>query len=247
MMSRQTTESRLIDQWNALHALVMAHVYGGLSNAEAMRSVDLERRYHVLLDSVKHNWHHGESCMLGLYRAPGSKDRHHAYEGGLVAHLLEMWECWRLLREQIMKNVPPPNGINDSLVLRAIIHHDLNKVHRYRLVSVEGVQVIDGGDDQVRVPWAVEYANANEDPLGHVLTSTQKSIHFIMRADIELDPLMHNALITAEGGFMRDRPGTESVFAKLMYILDELSANVFSRLNAEQFWDSKQGGLREVP
>lgn len=247
-MNRRTTEARLEDQWQALRSLIGARIFDAdAPSATGYRTAELESKYVLLLDTVKHDRYVGESCMLGLYRAPGSKDRHHAYEGGLVAHLLEMWECWMVLRESILYNRPPAEMLNDSLVLRAIIHHDLNKVHRYRLVNIEGFTVTVGDHpEQVPVPWEVEYAKANEDPLGHALTGTSKSLHHIMNAGIPLDTLLLNALITAEGGYMSDRPKTESVFAKLIYILDELSANVFSRLSNGQFWDSKHGGLREI-
>lgn len=246
MMSRQVTDNRLRDQWDALHRLVSAHVVNpDVSSAAAYRGVEVERKYSALLDSVRHDSYVGESCMLGLYRAPGSKDRHHAFEGGLTAHLLEMWECWLMLRGQIEKNVPRHDLINDSLILRAIIHHDLNKVHRYRLVNVEGFKM--ENDEQIRIPWEVEYAKANEDPLGHLLPSTHKSLQILMNAGITLDPLLYNALITAEGGFTEGpRPKTETVLAKLVYLLDELSANVFSRIAADRFWDSKDGGLHGI-
>lgn len=242
MMNRRTVEARLEDQWHALRALVSAFIYrADATSADAYRSVGIEDKYHQLLNSVRHDRMVGASCMLGLYRAPGSKDRHHAYEGGLVAHLLEMWSAWKNILRPAIIDSAPTEFINDSLVLRAIIHHDLNKVHRYRLVSIETFMVVHDVE-QVEIPWSVDYGTKNEDPLGHLLPSTHKSLQLLMDAGITLDPLLHNALVTAEGGFTEGkRPRTESVFAKVIYILDELSANVFGRLNPVQFWDSKGG------
>lgn len=196
-------------------------------------STSLAAKYTAMLNDVRSDRVLGSTCILGMYRAPGSKDRHHAFEGGLVAHLMEMWDAWTLLRNTVLAT-PIAHPINDSLVWRAILHHDLNKIWRYKLVMPTP-------------EWEVDYCKGSEDALGHLLPSTYKTLSILNRFEIPLTPMLMNALITAEGGFSDGpRPKTETVLAKLVYILDELSANVFSRLNTGFFWDSKIGGLNGI-
>lgn len=79
--------------------------------------------------------------FLGFRRAPAATKNHHAYEGGLVVHLLEMWDTWLWVRG--MLNHPL---IHDSRVWRTILHHDLHKAYgTYKLISTD--------------PWKTEYAN----------------------------------------------------------------------------------------
>lgn len=177
-------------------------------------------------------------AILGLYRAPASKDRHHAFEGGLVAHLLEMWNCWHTWRSTILR-IARGCPITDQLVWRAILHHDLNKVWRYKEITKDK-----DGDPVYK--WTVEYTEANEDARAHLLPDVYKSLSILTDYAIPVSPLLMNALITSEGGFSSGpRPKTETVFAKLVYLLDEMSANVLNRLETNHFWDSKDGGLSD--
>jgi len=186
---------------------------------------ELGQQYESMLNHVKQDHHVKGEIHLGLRRAPGSKNRHHNYEGGLVDHLLEMWAIWQKLSEVVKAG--RHELLSDSLLWRAILHHDLNKVHRYKLVTED--------------PWEVEYA---ENMKNSLLSSTHLVLWTLSQHDIRMPAVLHNALIVAEGGFSRDeRPRTESVLAKLVYVLDELSANVVNRLDLQRFWDSKQGGL----
>jgi hypothetical protein len=187
--------------------------------------------YNRLLSGLRHDRSNNGTRILGLYRAPASKDRHHDFEGGLIAHLLQMWHIWTGLRSVIRAGTEGTHSqLNDSNVWRAILHHDLNKVYRYQLISVPG--------------WAVDYANTG-DRLDTLLGSTHKKLSLLMQYDIPLSPVLHNALICSEGGYSTDRPHAGTVFAKVVYLLDELSANVIDRLDAGRFWDSKNGGLNE--
>lgn len=211
------------EQWNELTHLTTQQVI------QHSRDGELASRYMLLLNNARNDRMYGDVVMLGMMRAPASKNRHHAFEGGLVAHLLQMWKTWGILRPSIMTQWDP-HPITDSLVWRAILHHDLNKVRCYKLVSTN--------------PWEVDYADINQDRLDGLLGPTHKTIFQLMQANIPLSPILYNALITAEGGFSRDkRPSAETAFAKLLYVLDELSANVFDRLMSGQFWDSKVGGM----
>lgn len=220
----------LLERWNTLSHLTNTVLVQSIADKE------LSSKYQLLLNGVRHDKTVGEDVFLGLMRAPGSKDRHHDVEGGLVIHLLEMWDSWLLLRNRVISKMQP---ITDSLVWRAILHHDLNKVWRYKWITKDK-------DGNILDKWKVDYAEKGEDALGYLLPSTYKTIGILNRYEIPLPPLLLNALITAEGGFSQGpRPKTETVFAKLVYLLDELSANVFNRLDTGRFWDSLEGGLRD--
>ena len=68
---------------------------------------------------------------LGFQRAPAAKKNHHAEEGGLVRHLLEMWDIhmemrdssglWTMSLSGSVQAFPKPD------VLKGIINHDLHK------------------------------------------------------------------------------------------------------------------------
>ena len=195
---------------------------------------DLAMKYEMMLHALKHDRIIGDTLILGMRRAPGSQRRHHAIEGGLVIHLMEMWRAWAMIRNMIpMRDA----NITDSLVWRAILHHDLNKIYRYK-------QVTKDKDGNALTDWKVDYTDGNEDPLGYLLPSTHKTLGILTHYGIPLSPLLLNALITAEGGYSQGpHPKTETVFAKVVYLCDELSANVINRLETGRFWDSKEGGL----
>lgn len=203
-----------------------------LTSVSMSQSHDLELLYASLLTYTENDRTVDGRCMLGMKRAPGSHSRHHAHEGGLVCHLLQMWEIWCDLRKIILdhsQRATHPN-MTDSYVWRAILHHDLNKVWKYVSVTSD--------------PWMVEYAK-NEDPTTSLLGDTHKSLWLLNRATIPLNIPLHNALICAEGGFTKCQPQVETVLAKTVYILDEMSANVIDRLQRNAFWDSKVGGIGE--
>lgn len=194
-------------------------------------STELSEKYVAMLEMLRADQVFGEECALGLYRAPASQSRHHAFEGGLVAHLLQMFDIWVELGLALRTQTALPEYLTDNaFVWRAILHHDLNKVWKYKLVTAD--------------PWKVDYA---PDPLSKLLTDTHKSLQILGRMHITLPVVLHSALITAEGGFSATRPKVESVFSKVIYLLDELSANVVDRLQRDAFWDSKIGGINEVP
>lgn len=172
--------------------------------------------YHDLLDSLRDDLcEGGVRKLLGFRRAPAAQGNHHAYEGGLVAHLLEMWSLWLKLRDQFQS---PPH-VTDERVLKAIILHDLHKAHRtYELLETD--------------PWRVTYCNDDTDML---MTSDVKSLWLAQRAGICLDPEQINALLWAEGGFSKVKPQWCSVLAKVCYTLDELSGNGLSRIRSRTF------------
>lgn len=158
-----------------------------------------------------------EKQLLGLKRAPAATGNHHAFEGGLVAHLLEMWNLWDLLRPICLAEP----YISDERVLKAILYHDLHKGHKtYLLESLD--------------PWKTSYHNGPDDML---MGSDVKTIHILATWGITPDYQQMNALINAEGGYSKIKTKWVSALAKLCYTLDELSGNVQSRIKDRTFLD----------
>lgn len=230
--------------WGRLHE-VTSKIIDALDHSADQREANAEAiRYERMLATLRHDrvfpgkdkeGKDIEVRILGMMRAPGSKNRHHNVEGGLVAHLLQMWELWIDLRpvihEHIASSQPAHPQLNDMNVWKCILHHDLNKVWKYKLVTDS--------------PWEVDYAN-EQDRLTIMLGDTNKTLFFLGNAGIKLSPILLNAMITAEGGYAtQPRPQTETVLAKVAYLLDEMSANVVDRLRTNRFWDSKAGGISD--
>lgn len=159
--------------------------------------------------------------LLGARRAPAAKRNHHAFEGGWCYHILEMWSLWSTLKENPVIGRPHPD-LNDERVFKAILYHDLHKIHRtYRLLSLD--------------PWITEYAN--EDPTERMMTWSTKSLWLLNKYKIELDPVQYNALLWSEGGWSEHARKLKggSVLAKVAYLLDELSGNVIGRIEQDTY------------
>jgi hypothetical protein len=222
----------LDNNWNRLIEITSTLIVSGqLSSRDAMSADDELARYMLLLNDVRHDRMKEDVCLLGMRRAPASKNRHHNVEGGLVRHLLQMWEIWVGMKAILRDHRAQHPLLNDANVWKCILHHDLNKVWKYRL---------ENGD-----PWKVDYAS-DTDRLTYLLGDVNKVMFLLSKHGIHLSLPLFNGLITAEGGFsLSPRPKTESVLAKMAYLLDEMSANVIDRLQTNRFWDSKEGGIRE--
>jgi hypothetical protein len=87
-----------------------------------------------------------EYCLdpkTGFDISPASRDNHHAYDGGLLEHSVEVWA------ELTQLNTLWGLGLSDQDLLIAALGHDLEKVGRYRLgtrnkkVNGQWVQVPD--------------------------------------------------------------------------------------------------------
>lgn len=221
----------LAANWARLREIttIVAQTSGGPSR-EVAALQDEMTDYTLLLNDLRHDRHYGDSCILGMYRAPASKDRHHNVEGGLVQHLLQMWELWVDLQRVFRAHNAQHPLLNDAMVWKGILHHDLNKVWKYRQVKrTDGV-------------WEVDYARDTlQDLLGD---ASNKALYFLMQRRIVLPLPLFNALITSEGGYSRQpRPKAETALAKTLYLLDDMSANVIDRMQTNRFWDSKFGGI----
>lgn len=152
---------------------------------------------------------------LGLMEAPAAKGNHHAYRGGLANHLLQMWDTyWSLKGNGIL---PPGDPlITDANVLKGILIHDLHKAW--------ATFIEDSGVDTG--------LNYGKHPSNSMLTNDQKSMYIINRAGVKLDLVLSNVLYCSEGGWAKSPPRWCSTLAKLIYLLDEWSGNVASRIEA---------------
>jgi len=183
------------------------------------------RQFETLLDLVSsildHNWHnmvfdlgpdteYNGVTYLGFERAPAAKGNHHHYIGGLVTHILEMWD--------IHTNIAGPVGasssrIPDDRVLAGIILHDLHKAW-CNFVS------------DPAVPSGLNYGRH---PSSNLLTPDQKTV-YIASKYVRLDMVQLNSVYHSEGGWAASPPKWTTPLSKYLYLLDELSSNILGRL-----------------
>lgn len=156
------------------------------------------------------------TVWLGFCRAPAAKGNHHDFEGGLVAHLLEMWDIWQVIRP--LAYAAP--YVTDERILEHIINHDLHKASQTFTTNVN------------TTGWFVEYGRHDSDQF---LSHDQKSLWLLNSNGIELDMEQVNALYWSEGGFSKNAPRESTVLAKVGYILDEMSGNVVERIRKRTF------------
>lgn len=151
---------------------------------------------------------------LGMMNAPAGKGVHHAYKGGLVKHLLEMWEFWKVLKNEAVTVDDPL--LNDQNVFICIMIHDL---HKAWCTFVEDVESKSG-------------VNYGKHPSNSLLTNDQKTAWLLSNYDVKLNIYLMNCLYSSEGGFADSPPRWQTTLAKLVYTLDELSSNVLARSEA---------------
>jgi len=198
--------------------------WSALINTCSYMSLSDEKSYVHMLTALREDYTDADGVTtLGFYRAPAASNNHHAFEGGLVFHFLEMWWIWNKMRDHILPMALLQEGtekefrdhLDDGRMLKAIINHDLHKAWRtYRLVSIE--------------PWRADYDQGTSDKL---MTNDTKSLYLLSQAGIKLDEEQMNMLIQAEGGYSAIKPKWTSVAAKIAYLLDELSGNVLGRIS----------------
>lgn len=151
--------------------------------------------------------------LLGMQRAPAASRNHHALEGGLVEHLLQMWSVWTNFRQFIVWGHEP--SLCDSVIWQQILLHDLEKAdYCFTLVSAS--------------PWKVEYY---KDPKRLLSSDFLRPVEICGRFGIQLSSLQLNALANAHGGYSSTRQKAVPVMAKIVYLLDEWSGNVLEPLH----------------
>lgn len=208
-----TDWTQLTENFNTLKALVAEHL-----------PLEESLKYLKMLDALADDTTDEKGrTLLGFVRAPAAKGNHHDREGGLIAHLLEMWHVYTVLRAGYPQLDQPPH-ITPARVLTAIVCHDLHKGYRtFTLIPPEGKAVWEAGD-----PWKADYAQDLSDQL---TTHDIKTLAILARHGIALDDEQLNALCWAEGGWSHIQPKFTSVLAKLCYLLDEMSGNVLERIH----------------
>lgn len=154
--------------------------------------------------------------LLGFKRAPAAKGNHHAFEGGLVVHYLEMWNWWKTLKT----NIGDHEQLSDDKILRGIINHDIHKAYRTFKISDEGT--------------FATYAN---DPSDNMTNHVSKSQWVLSNSGVTMELEVLNALLLSEGGWSTVKTRWSSVLAKVVYLLDELSGNVQERIRLGT-WDN---------
>lgn len=165
-------------------------------------------------------------AYLGLKHAPAAKGNHHAYLGGLVAHMLEMWTFWLDLRPRFIgEGIPADPLLTDSNVFLGILVHDLHKAWN--------TFVCDSS-----IPSGVTYGSH---PTSLLMTNDQKSA-YILQFFFNVDAIIANCMYSSEGGYAKDAPKTQTTLAKLVYILDELSSNVLARTQQGNCTDNRTVG-----
>lgn len=161
--------------------------------------------------------------LLGFLEAPAAKGNHHATRGGLVVHLLEMWDLHKKfvgVLEAMQEDTS--ETLNDRDVLTVILAHDLHKgLGMFKVIS--------------REPWAVEYTSA---PVARMVPKDVRSITTMAKYKIPLTDDIVNAIMNSEGGWAECKPKWSTVLAKYVYLLDEMSGNVLDRIRTGKILDA---------
>jgi hypothetical protein len=176
---------------------------------------------------------HLPMTYLGFKNAPAGKGNHHAYIGGLVMHLIEMWGFWLTLKPQLPSDDPL---LTDSNVMQAIILHDLHKAQTTFICNRK--LPLENGEESK--DYILEYG---KHPSSSLLTNDQKSLYIATKHNIILDIYQWNSLFNSEGGYAKSPPKFSTSLAKLVYTLDELSSNVLARSSVGNCVDIRSVGF----
>lgn len=168
---------------------------------------------------------------MGLERAPAAVRNHHSHEGGLLDHMLEMWDCWESSLSRLFSRGIRKDHLSQGRILRAILYHDLHKGYRYYVNVKEGELPKEClGRPLRKSDWGT---------LRHptsLMTDNAQTMQILMKHEISLDALQMNALQYSEGGWAETKPPDRSVLATVAYLLDELSGNGLAR-DRDGFWE----------
>lgn len=170
---------------------------------------------HLLEDDGKH------IRVFGIFDAPAGKGVHHAYQGGLVLHLLEMKYYLDKFADELLDG---PSGKKnpcldmDSMYQGAFLH-DIHKgfMHFY--------EKDDGTIDYWNGAWST------------FMTPDQKTYAMLMESGVRISAKVQHIINNSEGGWAENPSKEATVEAKLVYLADELSV-VNSRI--------QQGNIKSI-
>lgn len=165
--------------------------------------LDLKR----VVEGLKFDRIHKGISYCGFLNAPAAKGVHHARTGGLVQHLLEMFELWKTISSTIATDNKVLTGQN---VAATIILHDLHKAYFH--FAKDGAEV--------------SGYNYGKHPISSLLTDDQKTMYIVQHYDVKLNAYVLNAVYNSEGGYAKNPPRFQTTLAKIVYILDELSTAI---------------------
>lgn len=168
---------------------------------------------------------------LGLREAPAAKRNHHAELGGLVQHYIEMWDLYKEMGPRLFRSIRTSEDMHTAgeweyvtreRVLEGILLHDLSKAYfTFEFLTMGESTTIDYGD----------HPSGNR-KIGGMLRDDQKSLWIAGTYGLSFDLVQLNALYHSEGGWAECPPRWDTVLSKLLYLLDELSGNVWARNQA---------------
>jgi hypothetical protein len=161
------------------------------------------------------------NLYAGLLTAPASVAAHHNYTGGLVVHYLEMLETAKTFYE-VKHPQLPALPFEPSEVLIGILIHDIHKASfNYKVKQ-------DGTGHEYSTHLSLE-----------LLPKNARSQQILAEAGIVLTLQQLNVLYNSEGGYNPERPKQCTPLAKFIYLLDEMSANVYDRIAQNRMYHYK--------
>jgi len=184
-----------------------------------------------MLDNLKRDREHCGKIYAGALHAPAGKGNHHAYPGGWLDHALEMWQVYKMWQKSGLLD-KDQIFCESERVFKGIILHDLHKtLYEFYYTETEAGTV------------SFDYGNHS---FKNLITNNFQSLYIANIFGIQLDPLDLNCLTCSEGGYAKDPPKFQSVLAKLVYLLDEISSNVISRNKTKTFLNVKESYTENV-
>jgi len=176
---------------------------------------------HVILNEDRSIKSNTEVMYCGLMHAPAAKGYHHNYIGGLVKHLIEMFDAWKFCIKPYFLNylnwseaTLELNNLTDSNVLKLILMHDLHKAHLTFYWSEE--------------KKAFQYGN---NAFTQTLSTDSQSISILTKHSVALDPVLLAAHSQAEGGWSKNPGKVTTALSKVVYMLDEFSGSIIAPVN----------------
>ena len=187
---------------------------------DALHHDPQKTQYEDLFHYLQPDAHYEGELLLGLWRAPAATRYHHTQESGLAVHLVEMWDIWHGISQDLGFAIPDHRHFCDQEVFKAIFHHDLHKAWRtFRLVPPNRHL---GEPDTL---WKVVYSKGRTQ---QVFSNLTKTLWLLQHFGIRLDQEQYHTLISSEGGWAEIKTRRTTQFAKFIYLLDEWSSNVSS-------------------